>query len=276
MKTYVLFHHPCSDGMGAKYAAWKKFGDDATYLGVNYGKPMPAIEDQSRVYIIDFSYPRKEIEALHSRVSELVILDHHKTAQAELEGLPYAIFNMNKSGAVLAWEYFHPGIKVPTLLEIIQDRDLWKWKLPHSKPFLNFLATYGDDVQTWDKIAEPTEEQINIGKSIEKYKENLIDWSTESSRLAIKKINGNVVALLNATVLPSEIGARLYSNEAIDYSITYYIDNDGVVHCSLRSNGIFDVSEVAKTLGGGGHKAAAGARVDLQTLQQWIRGDNAA
>src|SRR6185369_15825359 len=41
------------------------------------------------------------------------------------------VFDIARSGAVLAWKYFNE--EIPPMAHIIEDRDLWLWKLPHSK-----------------------------------------------------------------------------------------------------------------------------------------------
>ena len=112
---YVLYHKNCMDGKGAAYAAWKKFGESAKYIEVNYGEPVPEMTDASEIYILDFSYP-KDVLYKMAETAKVVVLDHHKTAQADLEGVEFAKFDMTKSGAVLAWEYFHPNSPTPMSL----------------------------------------------------------------------------------------------------------------------------------------------------------------
>jgi oligoribonuclease NrnB/cAMP/cGMP phosphodiesterase (DHH superfamily) len=269
-KIYVLYHHFCSDGSGAKYAAWKKFGDQATYLGVNYGQAMPEIEDGCEVYIADFSYPKAQLRALAARSSKLVVLDHHRTAQEDLEGEPYAIFDMNRSGAVIAWEYFHPGTPVPTLLQIIQDRDLWTWKMPKSKAFLNYLEVYGHDVETWDVIAEPQEAMYKIGEELENYKQSIIFQTTKEDKVLVRKWGKLRAGICNTTVLVSEVSHAIYKNYNVDFSMTYFIDKLGVVNLSFRSDNTrpdpTDVSVIAAEFGGGGHRCSAGARTTLYWL----------
>lgn len=267
---YVLFHHPCSDGMGAKYAAWKKFGDSANYIGVNYGQPLPEIPRGSDLYIIDFSYPKDVLRNLNGRMNKLLVLDHHKTAQEDLAGEPYAVFDMDRSGAVLAWNYFHPGVPVPTLLQMIQDRDLWQWKIPHSKPVLEFLRVHGDDVKTWDTIIEPGEHVIEVGKYLNRYKDSLVAQAVKPEEIKFTTINGYKVAIRNGHYFPSEIGSELCKKYSVDFSITYFITNEGVVSLSFRSIGNKDVSKIAKVLGGGGHKNAAGARIGLAGLGELL------
>lgn len=165
-KTLVIYHKSCMDGAAAALAAWLKFGEEAEYRPASYGDPAPTDEEvRGRdVYILDFSYPRAELErmALTCRSSalagykagQLQVCDHHKTAQADLTGLPFCTFDMNKSGAVLAWEYFHGttldpveqrirGEVLPELFAYVQDRDLWRWELPHSKEVSAALAASG-------------------------------------------------------------------------------------------------------------------------------------
>ena len=72
--------------------------------------------------MVDFSYPRAVIERLAESTASFRVLDHHVTAQTALAGLPYAYFDMKKSGAVLAWEWAHPE-PAPWLLLYIQDKD---------------------------------------------------------------------------------------------------------------------------------------------------------
>ena len=149
MTSYVLYHGGCSDGFGAAFAAWMRLQHQATeYIPVSYGKPMPDIPDGSDVYIVDFSYSREMLISLSERC-QVRVLDHHKTAQAGLEGLPFCTFDMDKSGAVLAWEYFHPGDDVPEILLYVQDRDLWKWKMTRSKEVNAAIASHPQDFFTW-------------------------------------------------------------------------------------------------------------------------------
>lgn len=86
MSVYILFHAHCPDGFGAAYAAWKRFGDQATYLPVRHGDSPPDMPAGSEVYIIDYAFKRPvllELAAHHT----LKVLDHHRTAAEDLAGL---------------------------------------------------------------------------------------------------------------------------------------------------------------------------------------------
>lgn len=272
--VFILYHANCNDGSGAKYAAWKKFGSDANYFPVQYGKPMPDIPDAAEVYIIDFSYPRKELEALRARVAKLVILDHHKTAAEDLKDFPDATFDMKKSGAVLAWEYFHPGTEVPELLLRVQDRDLWNWSYSDTGAITSVTMLAKDNPEKWAELAaKPFTSLLAEGESILRYKESEAEW--HASRATYKFFDrGNKVtfAFVNATSLQSEICNCLLKNpeECLDFAAAFTITYSGQVLVSLRSRkggDAFDVSALAKKYGGGGHQSSAGCTM---SLEQWL------
>lgn len=277
--VYILYHYPCTDGFGGRYAAWRKFGNSANYIGVQYGKPVPAIPDGSELYIIDFSYPKDVLRGLNSRMRKLAVLDHHKTAEEDLKGEPYATFDMNRSGAVMAWEYFHPDKPVPTLLQMVQDRDLWSWKLPNTKPVLEALRVFGDgyasdDPSVWDKYLEPDDEMVEFGNKILSYQKSLIDSAVKEEKLCEVRVNNNFnTVITNTTVFVSEIGNELYNLPGIDFSTTYFVDVNGIVNLSFRSlkGGRIDVGAFARMLGGGGHQSSSGAKISLSELDKILK-----
>ena len=99
--VHVLYHANCPDGRTAAWIATQPFSRPKLYP-VNYGEPMPAIPDGDEVLVLDFAYPRADLEALAGRC-KVRGFDHHKTAQADLAGLPFATFAMERSGAGITW-----------------------------------------------------------------------------------------------------------------------------------------------------------------------------
>ena len=140
MKPLIIYHDHCTDGFGAAFAAWLKFGDEAEYLPMAYGHPsIDSMFGYKRtVYILDFSLPRSQMEHIFKIADHVIWLDHHASvfkdwgftpdAVREEEDMPelaqrhIVTLDNNKSGALLAWEYFHPGTDVPMLIQRIDDR----------------------------------------------------------------------------------------------------------------------------------------------------------
>lgn len=258
MKTYVLYHAGCYDGFGAAYAAWKHFGSEAKYLPVSYNGKVPNIEDGSDVFIVDFSYKRQVLLELSARCN-VVVLDHHATAQEDLKGLSFAKFDMSKSGAGLTWEYFHAGEEMPDLIKHIQDRDLWKFEMPGSKEVHVYLQSINMDFEAWDRVN--VLEAIEKGKSITQFRDRQVEVICE--RAKIYGLLGHIVPVINTTVFWSEVGNRLlemYPNNP--FAATFYHTQDDMIAYSLRSRKDFDVAQLASTMGGGGHKQAAGFKVE--------------
>jgi uncharacterized protein len=261
-ETIVLYHSHCADGFGAAWAAWKRFGDAARYLPVQYGSPLPAIADGATVWIVDFSYPRAILDPLADRV-RLRVIDHHKTAEAELGGRAYAWFDMHRSGAVLTWASLHPDDDVPLLLQYVQDRDLWQWQLPDSREVSAGLWSYPMDFKTWDRLATKTAEYgsdwlSQEGAAILRYMEQ--QTAMICAQAHEQDVGGYRVPTVNATSLWSEVGEELLRRyPEAPFVAAYYDLANGLRKWSLRSQDHRqDVSAIAKQFGGGGHRNAAG------------------
>lgn len=298
MNTYVLYHANCVDGLGSRLAAWLALKDTAFYLPVDYHKPIPTIPDGSEVYILDFSYPRDVLEAMNARMSKLLVLDHHKTARDALEGLPYAKFDMDKSGAGLAWEYFHPGVPLPDLIARIQDRDLWKFAFPDTKAvhpgIISAISRAGgtDDVSVLEPYLRDVSELASLGEGGLAFKEAIIQTYIREGRYLARRFtaNGNRynIAVVNCSpVLSSDLCSAILTDldGRVDFAVAYAIADDGAVCLSLRSLGM-DSTALGRDLQaqygqgmrpGGGHPAASGWTVHLSWLTSvylWFEEDD--
>lgn len=257
---YVLYHSNCYDGFGAAYAAWKKLGNTAKYIPVSYGKPPPEMPDAEEIYVVDFSYDPDVILKL-SECAKVVVLDHHKTAEEKLTPLagqenPVVIFDMHRSGALITWEYFHGGfaVEAPKLIQHISDRDLWTYKIPGSREVHAALVSLPFDFEVWDSLK--VDELILEGAACLRFQSQLVDNIVKKSWIG--KVGEHKVPIVNTSSSWSEVGEALlakYPDAPFAASFTTFED---IIMWSLRSRGDFDVSEIAKKNGGGGHKSAAG------------------
>jgi oligoribonuclease NrnB/cAMP/cGMP phosphodiesterase (DHH superfamily) len=251
----VLYHAECLDGFGSAWAVWKKF-PNTRFIPVKHGIPPPSDLRDHRVVIADFSYSRSILEALASETKELLILDHHITAEKALADLPYAYFDQAKSGAVLSWEWAH-GTAAPWLLRYVQDKDLWKWEMPASREINAALASYPFDFNLWDRFSQATLEQE--GSAILRYEHELV--GKLSAQAVLVEFQGEIVPSVQSAVLTSQIGERLSPDHP--FCLIWH-DRDGRRYFSMRSreDGT-DVGAIAASFGGGGHTHAAGFSVPL-------------
>lgn len=263
----TVLHHADADGFGAAYAVHCAYQAEIAYIPVQYGQPVPDIpEGTTDLYIVDFSYDRETCEALNEKY-KTTIIDHHKTAEAALEGLDYVIFDQSKSGAALAWEHFHPT-DLPPILQYVQDRDLWKFELPHSKEVNLYISTIPWDFDMWDKF--DLNLAIIAGTAISLFQDGqvkgalrdayMVGFSTSTMEFdAGSGVSDCLVPQVNCSANTSEVGhALLEEYPDSPFAVMYCDRADGKRSMSLRSRGDFDVSALAKNFGGGGHAAAAG------------------
>ena len=255
----VLYHKGCDDGFAGAWVARRKLGDEAKYIGVVYGEPIPETNPEDNVFIIDFSYPRDELIKLAEHRG-VVVLDHHKTAEDNLGDLPFAKFDMEKSGVTLAWDFFCPMQTPPMVLRHIEDRDLWRFALKGTMEVSSALRSYPQDFKVWDDLMQSRDRLFDEGVTIERAIGIQVQRTVGLSR--DRSVGGHLVPVANATCYQSEVGEALCEKFPwFPFSATYMDRADGKRVWSLRSpNGQdgFDVGSLAKTLGGGGHHNAAG------------------
>ena len=263
MNPLIIYHGNCPDGNGAAVVAYKYFGESAEYRPAKYGDSPPTDKEclNRLIYMLDFSFPRTEIIRMDKLTKgKLKVIDHHQTAQSDLEGLDYTVFNMNHCGAYLAWEFFFPALPIPKMILYIQDKDLWKWNLPMSREISAALHAEGYDFRKWLTLLESWDAEeprlIADGRAIIKVVSQFVKDMTNTAEKI--ELSGIKTLAVNASVLHSEVLAEL-SKIKPPMSVGWVWDGSRQLYqVSLRSTGDFDVSKIAKTHGGGGHKNAAG------------------
>lgn len=274
MKTLCIYHKNCADGIGAAWVVKKEL-DHVELVAAQYGDPPPDVAGRD-VLIVDFSYRRPMLLEMAKSARRITVIDHHKTAEEDLKDIANGIpnlqvyFDMNHSGAVLTWKYFNGTIPAPRILQHIEDRDLWLFKLPKTREIMAGLFSYELSVELIDRyvtIFELIDSLYIDGVALLRQHNLNIDGIIAASKRYMY-IGGIRIPVVNAPhYMASDIGSELSKNEP--FAATYF-DSDGWRNFSLRSqeNGE-DVSIIAKRYSGGGHKHAAGFKIPLSDIQQF-------
>lgn len=262
----VIYHKNCIDGFTAAFACWL-LHPDWEFYPATHGDPPPNVEGRD-VYILDFCYPRAVLEWMLEIADDIVILDHHQSAEKDLEGLEYPnltlIFDMNHAGCVLAWGFFQ-GSETPELFKYVEDRDLWRFKLPNTREICAAIFSHSYDFDLWVLLHEicrqhHTRHQLVIeGTAINR---KLAKEVTEFLKDNVQRadIGGYNVPVANLPYTHASDAGHVMAVTA-PFAATYYDGPDGRTY-SLRSSATgMDVSEIASLYGGGGHKHAAGFRL---------------
>ena len=282
----VIYHDNCNDGFGAAFAFWKwhaKNYDNVIYHAANYGSMWPDVDKTWDVYILDFSYAPEQLVKIAGRANYVRLLDHHKTAmeawkeydENECKPVPdnlYVTFDMGHSGAMLAYEYFVPDTGCLnnvafSMFAMLEDRDLWKFQRKDTKAFHAYLSLANKTFGVWDSIGQTLltdygyQDIIDKGELLllqfEKQCEEIVRIGRYPVTLYLKSDNYSGLICNCPPMFASDIG-NILAKESGTFALTWYEDYEGRVKGSLRSIGDYDVSAIAKELGGGGHKNAAG------------------
>jgi oligoribonuclease NrnB/cAMP/cGMP phosphodiesterase (DHH superfamily) len=255
---------------------------------------------------VDFSYPISDLVGLALRMNKVVVLDHHATAKDnlsaeafkkfgaihvdEVDGFVKTVFgdsapqdvkfDMAKSGAVLAWEYFHPGVAVPEFFLYLQDRDLWQWKMPMSREVSDAIRSYPFNFEVWKSILVEIAYLKTEGVGIRRMTKQIVEQAARNAAFGWFDLHPSHVPqvvlhvkteaedgvenqyytpILNCTAFISETCEKMLElHPEAKFVASYFDSKDGKRIWSLRSRKDFDCAFVSKAFGGGGHAQACG------------------
>jgi oligoribonuclease NrnB/cAMP/cGMP phosphodiesterase (DHH superfamily) len=291
MNPLCIYHSPCVDGFGAAWVVRDFYGAGNVdfHPGV-YSQPPPDVTGRD-VLIVDFSYKRPVLDQMAQSASSILILDHHKTAAEDLApfrieecgagrftyadtasmwrdfeelGRPMiaALFDMDRSGAGLTWDYFRPSVGRPLLIEHIEDRDLWKFNLPGTREIQAALFSFPYDFEVWDNLfAADVSLMAKEGEAIERKHFKDVEELIKGTRRRMI-IGGHDVPVANLPyTMSSDAGHIMAKGEP--FAACYLDTPEGRTFSLRSSNDGTDVSEIAKKYGGGGHRNAAGFKMPI-------------
>lgn len=290
-KVLVIYHDNCADGIMSAAIA-KMHMPDAEFFPCNYNsyelrddmlfyKDEVAYLTNKDIFVIDFSFKHTEILHMAEYANEFTLLDHHKSAQIDLEGQPFPAiveitFDMNKSGCMLTWEHWHGPSEnqaVPAAITYVGGRDIWQhkgkpWEL--EAEYINYwLMSEPWSIDRALSIVEDSyalNEALAFGEATHKFFMAKVEEAkghaiitTHYGLAGREDYEDYSCAVVNAPYwLASELGNQL--SKEYDFACIWFVTKDAEVGVSLRSSNGTDVSLIAKEFGGGGHAAAAGCK----------------
>ena len=302
----VIYHASCRDGFCAAWLFHRAFEVNNTqaqfvsdqYAGDERTDKYDDLKKQVKnrnVAIVDFSYSFEKTKALLEEygAKKVVVLDHHTTAEDQVNrfidyantpaasGSASGVFDLNRSGAGLALDFLEfacegEHLDLPErgpkredwIARYVQDRDLWRFELPDSKAVNAYLSTLPLRFKPWNETQEkPLQEVVTQGEFLLSYQKEVQSANNRRSHwceISDGKQTWSAPAV-NATALISETLHDLGDNQP--FAVGYFVSNKLDVVVSLRSpEDGEDVGVIAKAMGGGGHKHAAGFRLPLYDL----------
>lgn len=269
-RSVVLYHGDCVDGFTAAWVAHRALGDAALYIPARYGDvglETSIYQDccenaniNDEYYILDFSFKRDLLRFLNSKCP-VTVLDHHASAEKDLVGLDFCQFDMERSGAGMAWDHFFPSETRPWLVNYVEDRDLWRFKLQWSKEINAFVRSTEQTFDAWDDLLTLRVEQAaQLGRGCLAHIDAYVRAAVKHAFLA--RLGDQRLPLVNITYESCSEVADALCQQGHEVAGYWFERGDGKIQYGLRSRGDFDCSVLARRFGGGGHKGASGFTVD--------------
>ena len=285
---YFGYHQNCPDGKTTEVIC-KMFAETSgnvvkTFpcVGNNISEPIENFKDKI-VAFGDYCPKRDYIEKLAKVAKYIIILDHHATNKKIFdtpfeESNIFAIFDMNRSGCGIAWDYFFPNVSRPLIVDYVEMRDLWKWtttKLPDPKEILCYLdkEDYFSESDS-SKLIDLFNKQ-DLSEFVERGKiycdidtKEICSCCSMSSECTIEycgEIMHGRISTCNRQ-LRSDAGAALVNTPLKDgtlpkFGVIYYYNySTDEWWISMRASSSSDVNLClfAEGFGGGGHPKSSG------------------
>lgn len=273
-KIVVYYHKGCRDGFVGAGIAKMAFKNKAEYV------PMPFTYTgfkklrNKTIFFIDAVPLLKDFLEIH-KSNEVIIIDHHPTAAEQFKVQRKGLYNLNYSGAGLAWKYFFPKKKMPRLVSEVQKSDLWQRQ---TEGQIGTLASASLELTSLDsvpKLIRAFEDKKKLkqyekeGQKILAREGNIVESAVESSVPII--FEGQKARFTyGISALRTHIGAALYEKFPGTIAVVVYLD-EGRPKVSMRAKvgTKTDVMKIAKKYGGGGHRYSAGFHWHINKPFPW-------
>ncbi len=202
----------------------------------------------------------------------MTAIDHHVSQFDAVKLTEKYSYDVNHSGAVLAWHYFHPDKKMPMLLRYVEDRDIWKWNVPHAREMLMLVDLAPFDFKVWSQLAKDIDHPrihatyLKKGALLELHYRSLYEKLLPNMELV--KFAGHKIYALNCPYYFADDLGHALAVKTHSFALLWN-ESGGRIRCSLRSEGKVDVARIAKKYGGGGHKASSGFSFPVGKKTPW-------
>lgn len=235
----------------------------------------------NNIYIVDLTVPENIYVKINNSIykEKFKVFDHHRTHMYALNN-KYVTLDINECGTSLFYKYLSKKYKfrknTKKYIEHVKNIDLWLWKEkndPLAKQLSDLFYIYGKTKYIEEMYKKlKTRKKFKLSKienTILKIEQEKIDryiLKKEKDIIIINYQNYKAGIIFNE-LYKSELGNQLSINNP-DLDFIIMINLSGGI--SLRTNKDIDLSLIASTLGGGGHKKASGAPIPLEYKENLI------
>ena len=241
---------------------------------MKHERPPPTSIEGKELYLLDFCYKQETMDELASKAHALTVLDHHEGVREIVESLASHVYAEDRSGATIAWTYFHPNTSVPTFLQYVEDADLYKKVSDDELAVITYCYAQPWHFDIWDehvrRVEDPSERAqiIEQGKVYREYFDLLTHQLAGSAELVT--FEGHACYLVaGERMFVTPLGALLVKKHP-PLALIVRVGTEGL-RVSLRGNGSVDVAALARKYGGNGHPDSAAFSLSWGDPLPWTR-----
>jgi oligoribonuclease NrnB/cAMP/cGMP phosphodiesterase (DHH superfamily) len=281
-----IYHSADFDGLCSGFII-RHFFPNAKMIGYDYGQDFPwdEITENTVVIMADVSLPREGMERLNETCDHLFWIDHHESAIKENKGLRISgLREVGVAACELTWKYLRQNNEaVPKTVRMLGKYDVGDFSLPivHFQYGMRMFHELQDVMsEYWDLLVLDSDSYFlrdvqASGKSACKCH---LSYVSKVQSATCETVNFHGVKFHASN---SPLAGTLMSQEVVDYDeydgcMTYFRMSSGEWKVSIYTKSEdLNMAEIASSMGGGGHKKAAGFIVDTRTMME-ILNDNYA
>lgn len=297
MKKFCIYHNRDLDGFSSGAIVKKKF-PDCKLIGFDYGMPLETILKEinmgDMVIMVDISLPMEDMKHIADIcMGNFIWIDHHRSAISEFLDSDFlrspatkktlhenfavyetphlrAILQDGIAACEIAWHYFFKGQRVPEAISLLGEYDTWRkednarWSekiIPFQFAFRAICKSpetfpewaFGDDVNV--------SLTIRTGMAILKYIHTTNEINCQKNSFVID-FKGKKAICLNGGGFNSDVFKSVYDEDKHDLMMPFQFNGKFWTVSLYTTKDEIDCSVLAKSMGGGGHKKAAGFQVE--------------
>lgn len=293
----IVYHDNCPDGFGSQWWLGQNIGPHDSFgagykqkpedfvQGVDY--PSAEMIDGRIVICVDYCYPALVLNKINETAHALLILDHHQTSierflpeagihqyDSPLEwvrlgaGFPAAITSKDFSGVGLTRAFVGEVLDnwdCPKFMDNIEDRDLWRFDLDGTDEVFAAVTSRPYADAAWTEMAGiPWDSLLTEGSAIDRYRQTIIE-GIKATKYLTNLFGHEVWCVAAPYAFGSDVCSQMCEEDPDRPFSAYYVDYGDHKKFGLRSRGDggADVAALCQTVGGGGHKNAAGFEVTV-------------
>ena len=281
------FYHNDADGKCAGFWVHHRayLEPDIEFIEISYEKPFPmnTILPNEQIYIVDYSIMPNEMRELLKITKDVTWIDHHKTAIERYKDFEYDIRGIRYdgiAGCMLTYCYLthmtnggRGEIKpfdiqmtedAPLFTKLIADWDVWKFDYgDKTRSFITAFNSYdfNPESKEWNRFfkrilskSDPVIDMIDEGTIMFKYRDGWAKGFLDRFGFEVNFEGLNCFAV-NLGNCNSEYFKSLPEGKYDAFMPFAYNGEKWTVSMYSKT---YDVSDICKKYGGGGHAQAAG------------------